>query len=148
MAQPGGGYQILQARTAVGNGGFLGRGAGQGTQNVLSFVPYKESDFVFVVFAEEWGFLGTALLLSLFLALVLWAVNLASQARDRFGALLCAGVGALLFWHVVLNVGVVLEFFPNTGLPLPFFTHGGSNVVTIMFSLGVLMSVSRSRHAR
>lgn len=144
----GKGYQILQARTAVGNGGFFGRGAGQGTQNVLNFVPYKESDFAFAVFAEEWGFVGSTMLLALLLSLVLWSLNIASQSRDRFSALVCTGVAALVFWHTVLNVGVVLEFFPNTGLPLPFFTHGGSNVVTVMLALGILISVSRSRRWR
>lgn len=141
-------YQIIQARTAVGNGGFFGRGVGQGTQNVLDFVPYKESDFSFAVFAEEWGFVGSTMLLALYMSLVLWAINLASQARDRFSACLCIGIGAMFMWHAVLNVGVVLEFFPNTGLPLPFFSHGGSNVVTMMMALGVLMSVSRSRKWR
>jgi rod shape determining protein RodA len=141
-------YQIVQARTAVGNGGFFGRGIEQGTQNVLEFVPYKESDFVFAVFAEEWGFVGCAMLLTLYLLLVLWAINLASQARDRFAACLCIGIAAMVLWHVVLNIGVVLEFFPNTGLPLPFFSHGGTNVVTMMMALGVLMSVSRSRQWR
>ncbi len=141
-------YQIVQARTAVGNGGFFGRGVGQGTQNVLDFVPYKESDFSFAVFAEEWGFVGSTMLLALYMSLVLWAINLASQARDRFAACLCVGIGAMFMWHAVLNVGVVLEFFPNTGLPLPFFSHGGSNVVTMMLALGVLMSVSRSRKVR
>lgn len=141
-------YQIIQARTAVGNGGFFGRGVDQGTQNVLDFVPYKESDFSFAVFAEEWGFVGSTMLLALYLSLFLWAINLASQARDRFAACLCIGIGAMFLWHAVLNVGVVLEFFPNTGLPLPFFSHGGSNVVTMMLSLGVLMSVSRSRKWR
>ena len=141
-------YQIVQARTAVGNGGFFGRGIEQGTQNVLDFVPYKESDFSFAVFAEEWGFVGCTMLLTLYLLLVLWAINLASQARDRFAACLCIGIGAMYYWHVVLNVGVVLEFFPNTGLPLPFFSHGGSNVVTMMMALGILMSVSRSRQWR
>lgn len=140
-----GGYQILQARTAVGAGGFLGKGVGQGTQNVLGFVPYKESDFAFAVFAEEWGFVGTSLVLVLYLALVLWAINVASLARDRFSALVCTGIAAIVFWHVILNIGVVLELFPNTGLPLPFFTHGSSNVVTIMLALGILASISRSR---
>jgi rod shape determining protein RodA len=147
-AHPEDAYQILQARTAVGNGGFFGRGVGQGTQNELNFVPYSESDFSFAVFAEEWGFVGATMVLALYLSLVLWAINLASQARNRFGAVLCAGVAAMFFWHVVLNVGVVLEFFPNTGLPLPFFTHGGSNVVTMMMSLGILIAVSRSRKWR
>lgn len=141
-------YQVIQARTAVGNGGFFGRGVGQGTQNRLDFVPYKESDFSFAVFAEEWGFVGSTMLLALYMSMVLWAINLASQARDRFAACLCVGVGAMFLWHAVLNVGVVLEFFPNTGLPLPFFSHGGTNVVTMMLALGVLMSVSRSRKWR
>jgi rod shape determining protein RodA len=141
-------YQIVQARTAVGNGGFFGRGVGQGTQNMLEFVPYKESDFSFAVFAEEWGFVGSTLLLALYLSLVLWAINLASQARDRFAACLCVGIGAMFLWHVVLNVGVVLEFFPSTGLPLPFFSHGGTNLLTMMLALGILMSVSRSRQWR
>jgi rod shape determining protein RodA len=143
-----GGYQILQARTAVGNGGILGRGVGQGTQNLLDFVPYKASDFSFAVFAEEWGFVGSLMLIGLFLVLVLWGINLASQARDRYAAALCVGISALIFWHAVLNMGVVLEFFPNTGLPLPFFSQGGSNVLTMMLALGVLMSVSRSRKWR
>jgi rod shape determining protein RodA len=141
-------YQIVQARTAVGNGGFFGRGIGQGTQNVLDFVPYKESDFSFAVFAEEWGFVGSTMLLALYMSLVLWAINLASQARDRFAACLCVGIAAMFLWHAVLNVGVVLEFFPNTGLPLPFFSHGGSSVVTLMIALGMLMSISRSREWR
>jgi rod shape determining protein RodA len=147
-AHPDEAYQIVQARTAVGNGGFFGRGVGQGTQNMLDFVPYKESDFAFAVFAEEWGFVGCALLLALYLSLVLWAINLASQARDRFAACLCVGIGAMFLWHVVLNIGVVLEFFPSTGLPLPFFSHGGTNLLTMMLALGVLMSVSRSRQWR
>lgn len=147
-AHPDEAYQIIQARTAVGNGGFFGRGVGQGTQNRLQFVPYKESDFSFAVYAEEWGFVGSTMLLALYLCLVLWAINLASQARDRFAACLCVGIGALIMWHAVLNVGVVLEFVPNTGLPLPFFSHGGTNVVTMMLGLGVLMSVSRSRKWR
>jgi len=147
-AHPDAAYQVLQARTAVGNGGFVGRGVYEGTQNRLDFVPYSESDFSFAVFAEEWGFVGSVLVLFLFLSLVLWAINLASQAPNRFSAVLCTGIAAMIFWHVLLNVGVVLEFFPNTGLPLPFFTHGGSNVVTTMIALGVLMSVSRARKWR
>ena len=143
-----GGYQILQARTAVGNGGILGRGVGQGTQNLLDFVPYKASDFSFAVYAEEWGFVGSLMLIGLFVVLVLWGINLASQARDRFAAALCVGISSMMFWHAVLNMGVVLEFFPNTGLPLPFFSQGGSNVLTMMVALGVLTSVSRSRKWR
>lgn len=144
----GAGYQILQARVAVGNGGILGRGVGEGTQNVLGFIPYKQSDFAFAVFAEEWGFVGAVMLLLVVFALVGWALNVGSQAKDRFSALVCVGIAALVFWHAVLNIGVVLEFIPNTGLPLPFFTHGGSNVVTMMLSLGIVASIRSARHER
>ena len=132
----------------MGDGGILGRGVGEGTQNVLGFVPYKESDFAFAVFAEEWGFVGAVMLLMAIFALVAWILNVGSQARDRFSALVCVGVAALVFWHAVLNIGVVLEFIPNTGLPLPWFTHGGSNVVTMMLSVGVVASIRRARHER
>ena len=142
------GYQTIQAVISVGNGGFFGRGVHAGTQNVLRFLPERFTDFPFAVYAEEWGFVGCAMVLALYMALVLWAINLASQARDRFSALLCIGVAALFFWHVVINVGMVLQVFPVVGITLPFFSLGGSNVLTMMIALGVLMSVSRSRQYR
>jgi rod shape determining protein RodA len=88
------------------------------------------------------------MLLTLYISLVLWAINLASQARDRFGALLCSGVAALLFWHIIINVGMALQLLPVVGITLPFFSAGGSNLLSIMIGLGVLMSVSRSRYQR
>jgi rod shape determining protein RodA len=142
------GYQTTQAMIAVGNGGFLGRGLGQGSQNSLGFLPEPFTDFPFAVFAEEWGFVGGAMVLALYMSLTLWAINIASQARDRFGALLCAGVAALIFWHAVINIGMVLQLFPVSGITLPFFSSGGSNVLTTMIGLGILMSVSRSRQFR
>ena len=142
------GYQTIQAMIAVGNGGFFGRGLGQGSQNALGFLPEPYTDFPFAVFSEEWGFVGTAMALTLFISLTLWAINIASQARDRFGALVCAGVAALFFWHVVINVGMVLQLVPVSGITLPFFSAGGSNVFTMMIGLGILMSVSRSRQYR
>jgi rod shape determining protein RodA len=142
------GYQTIQAMVSVGNGGFFGRGVGQGTQNVLGFLPEPFTDFPFAVYAEEWGFLGGTMLLLLYMCLALWAINIASQARDRFGALLCAGVAIMLMWHVFINVGMVLQVFPVSGVTLPFVSAGGSNVLTIMIGFGILMSVSRSRHHR
>jgi rod shape determining protein RodA len=88
------------------------------------------------------------MVLTLAMCLVLWAVNIASQARDRFSALLCAGIAAMLFWHVVINIGMVLQLVPVSGITLPFFSAGGSNVLTMMVGLGILMSVSRSRQHR
>jgi rod shape determining protein RodA len=142
------GYQTIQGMISVGNGGFFGRGVHQGTQNVLHYLPERFTDFPFAVYAEEWGFVGSALLLTLYLCVILWAINLASQARDRFAALLCTGVAAMFFWHVVINVGMVLQLLPVTGVTLPFVSFGGSNVLTMMTGLGVLMSVSRSRQLR
>lgn len=142
------GYQTIQAMISVGNGGFFGRGLSQGSQNALGFLPEPYTDFPFAVYAEEWGFVGTAMVLVLFMSLTLWAVNLASQAHDRFGSLLCVGVAALFFWHVIVNIAMVLQLVPVSGITLPFFSAGGSNVLTMMLGLGLLMSVSRSRHAR
>jgi rod shape determining protein RodA len=142
------GYQTIQAMIGVGNGGFFGRGLDQGSQNALGFLPEPYTDFPFAVYAEEWGFLGTAMVLTLYMSITLWAVNIASQARDRFGALLCIGVAALFFWHVVINIGMVLQLVPVSGITLPFFSAGGSNVLTMMLGLGMLMSVSRSRQYR
>jgi rod shape determining protein RodA len=139
------GYQTIQAMIGVGNGGFVGRGVGKGTQNVLDFLPYGDTDFPFAVYAEEWGFVGSAMVLVMFLCLVLWAINLASQARDRFGALLCIGVASLFFFHVTLNVGMVLQLLPVTGITIPFFSVGGSNALAMMLGIGILMSVSRAR---
>lgn len=142
------GYQTIQAMIGVGNGGFFGRGVGQGTQNTLDFLPYGDTDFPFAVYAEEWGFLGAAMVLAMFVALVLWSLGLASQARDRFGALLCVGVSALFFFHLIINVGMVLQLLPVTGITIPFFSLGGSNALAMMIGVGILLSVSRSRHQR
>jgi len=142
------GYQTIQAMISVGNGGIFGRGVDQGTQNVLGFMPEPFTDFPFAVFAEEWGFVGGAMVLALNMSLVLWAINIGSQAKDRFAALLCAGVASLFFWHVVVNIGMVLQLMPVSGITLPWFSAGGSNVLTMMVALGILMSVSRSRQHR
>lgn len=142
------GYQTIQAMIAVGNGGFFGRGLGKGTQNQHGFLPEPYTDFPFAVYGEEWGFVGAAMLLVLYMSMTLWAINIGSQARDRFGALLCSGVAALFFWHVVINIAMVLQLVPVSGITLPFFSAGGSNVLTMMIGLGILMSVSRSRQFR
>jgi len=142
------GYQTIQAMIAVGDGSFFGRGVGQGTQNALHFLPYRDTDFPFAVFAEEWGYLGTSMVLIMFLCLVMWCLNIASQARDRFSSLLCVGIAALFFWHILINVGMVLQLLPVTGVTLPFFSLGGSNALTMMIGVGVLLSVSRSRERR
>lgn len=141
----GAGFHAHHARIAIGNGGFLGQGYAKGSQNQYFFLPDQYSDFPFPVLAEDWGFLGCLFLLSVYAFLVLWAIRIASQAKDRFGAVVAIGIGALLFWQVVFNVGMVCGVLPVVGVPLPLFSYGGSSVLTIMLGLGLLMNVSIRR---
>ncbi|MCS6900817.1 MAG: rod shape-determining protein RodA [Myxococcales bacterium] len=141
----GAGYHAYHARIAIGNGGFLGQGFAKGSQNQYYFLPDQYSDFPFSVLAEDWGFVGSLVLLSLYAFLVLWALRIASQAKDRFGAVVAVGVGALLFWHSVFNIGMVSGLLPVVGVTLPLLSYGGSSLLTIMLGLGLLMNVSIRR---
>ncbi len=141
----GAGWHALQSQTAIGNGQLLGEGFMQGTQNQFQFLPDQYSDFPFAVFAEDWGFLGCAILLALYCFACIWAISIASQAKDRFGAALAIGVGAMLFWHAFFNIGMASGMLPVVGITLPLFSYGGSNVVTMMVGLGLLMNVSMRR---
>lgn len=143
----GSGWQAHHARIAIGNGGVSGQGFLRGTQNQFQFLPDQYSDYPFAVFAEDWGFLGTFVLVSLYAALVLWAVRVAATAKDRFGAVLAIGVGALVFWHAFFNMGMVIGLLPVVGVTLPLFSYGGSSVLTILMGLGLLMNVSMRRYA-
>ncbi len=139
------GWHALQSKTAIGNGGWLGHGFMQGTQNQFGFLPDQFSDFPFAVFGEDWGLVGCSVLLALYTFLCIWAIRVASQAKDRFGAALAIGVGALLFWHVLFNIGMALGLLPVVGVTLPLFSYGGSSVLTTMVGLGLLMNVSMRR---
>ncbi|HVJ21565.1 MAG TPA: rod shape-determining protein RodA [Polyangiaceae bacterium] len=145
LDKTGTGWHALQSQTAIGNGQLLGEGFMQGTQNQFKFLPDQYSDFPFAVFAEDWGLLGSVVLLSLYCFAVIWAIHVGSQAKDRFGAALAIGVGAMLFWHTVCNVGMATGIMPVVGITLPLFSYGGSNVVTMMIGLGLLMNVSMRR---
>jgi rod shape determining protein RodA len=139
------GWHALQSQTAIGNGQVLGEGFMQGTQNQFGFLPDQFSDFPFAVFAEDWGFLGCLLLLSVYCFICVYAIHVASQAKDRFGAALATGVGALIFWHAVFNIGMAIGVLPVVGVTLPLFSYGGSSVVTTFVGLGLLMNVSMRR---
>jgi rod shape determining protein RodA len=143
----GAGWHARQSIFAVGSGRLAGKGYLHGTQNHLNFLPEHWSDFPFSVWAEEWGFAGSALLLGLYLFLILWIVNVASQARDRFGATLCLGVAGMIFWHVLVNIGMVIGLAPVVGVTLPLVSHGGSSVLTILIGLGLVGSVSIRRYS-
>jgi rod shape determining protein RodA len=141
----GAGWHALQSQTAIGNGQLFGEGFMQGTQNQFQFLPDQFSDFPFAVLCEDWGFVGALVLLGLYCFACIWAIHVASQAKDRFGAAIAIGVGANLFWHVILNVGMAIGLLPVVGVTLPLFSYGGSNVVTMMVGLGLLMNVSMRR---
>ncbi len=142
----GSGWHAHHARVAIGAGGWTGQGFMRGTQNQFLFLPDQHSDFPFAVFAEDWGFLGCAVLVGLYAFLVLWAVRIAATAKDRFGAVLAIGVGSLIFWHAIFNLGMVTGILPVVGVTLPLFSAGGSSVLTIMMGIGLLMNVSMRRY--
>jgi rod shape determining protein RodA len=141
----GTGWHAHHARIAIGNGGLTGQGFMRGSQNQFLFLPDQYSDFPFAVFAEDWGFLGCFVLVSLYGFLVLWSLRVAATAKDRFGAVLAIGVGSLIFWHAFFNLGMVTGLLPVVGVTLPLFSYGGSSVLTILIGIGLLMNVSMRR---
>ncbi|HLK37817.1 MAG TPA: FtsW/RodA/SpoVE family cell cycle protein, partial [Polyangiaceae bacterium] len=134
-----------QARIAIGNGGWFGQGFMRGSQNQFMFLHEQHSDFPFPVLAEEWGFLGSAALVALYGFMVLWCLRVASTAKDRFGAVLAVGVASIIFWHVVFNLGMTTGLLPVVGVTLPLFSYGGSNVMTVLIGVGLVMNVSIRR---
>jgi rod shape determining protein RodA len=141
------GWHAHHARIAIGNGGLFGNGYMHGTQNQFFFIPDQHTDFPFPVYAEEWGFLGSVLLVSLYGFLTLWGIRVASQAKDRFGAVLAVGCSGLIFWHAVINLGMASGIMPVVGVTLPMLSYGGSSVTTTLLAVALLMNVSMRRHA-
>ena len=142
----GAGYHILQSMIAVGSGQFWGKGFLQGTQSQLYFLPEQHTDFVFSVFAEEWGFVGSTVLLLLFTALALWGLSVARDCKERFGHLLALGVTALIFWQIFINLCMVTGFLPVVGIPLPLFSYGGSSLITTLLGVGFLLNIRMRRY--
>ena len=142
----GAGYHILQSMIAVGSGQFWGKGFLQGTQSQLYFLPEQHTDFVFSVFAEEWGFVGSTLLLLLFAGLALWGLGVARDCKERFGHFLALGVTALIFWQIFINLCMVTGVLPVVGIPLPLFSYGGSSLVTTLLGLGFLFNIHMRRY--
>jgi rod shape determining protein RodA len=140
------GYHAHHARVAIGDGGVFGTGWVSGTQNQFGFIPDQYTDFPFPVFAEEWGFLGGVVLIALYAFLTIWSIHVASQAKDRFGAVLAVGAAAVIFWHAVINLGMAAGVVPVVGVPLPLFSYGGSNMLTMLGAIALVMNVSMRRH--
>lgn len=144
----GAGWNKIQSEIAVGSGGMSGKGFLKGTQNILGFLPrtVAPTDFIFSVVAEETGFVGSSILISLYGVLLVRSTSAALVARDRMGQLLVVGVAAMLFTHVFINIAMTIGLMPITGLPLPFISYGGSFMIGMMLSVGLIQSVYVRRY--
>jgi len=142
----GAGYHIIQSEIAIGSGGAWGKGIFKGTQARLNFLPEQTTDFIFAVYAEEFGFAGSMLLLGLYAALIARGAWIARHARDRFGSLLAVGVSGIIFWQVAINIGMASGMLPVVGITLPLVSYGGSSLIAMMAAAGVLISVNMRRY--
>lgn len=142
----GKGYNSIQSKIAVGSGQMLGKGFRKGTQSQLEFLPERHTDFIYSVLSEEFGFLGSFFTIATFGLLYFAMLRVAQQARDKAGALLTIGVLASLFWHMFINIGMVIGLLPIVGIPLPLLSYGGSNMLTTMAALGLVSSVSYRKY--
>jgi len=141
----GAGYHIIQSRIAIGSGQLTGKGYLNGSQNRLDFLPEQHTDFVFAVFAEEWGFVGCALVMLLYVALLSRCFVIGMRAKDSFALLLTAGLTTLIFCQVLINIGMASGMLPVVGVTLPFFSYGGSSLLVSMIAIGLLMNISMRR---
>ena len=141
----GSGYHIIQSQIAIGSGQFWGKGFLEGTQSQLRFLPEKHTDFAIAVFGEEWGFIGSIMLLILFCLFLLAIFNTARDAKDRFGSFLSAGVFFYFFWQFLINMGMVMGLMPVVGIPLPFISYGGSATLVNFCLIGLVLNVSMRR---
>jgi len=137
----GSGYNVLQSIVAVGSGGLTGKGLGHGSQSQLNFLPEKHTDFIFAVLSEELGFFGSAIIFFLFSVIFYRMRQIALSARDNFGYLLAVGIMAMVFMQFLVNIGMNIGMMPATGVPLPFLSYGGSSLVSVLASIGIMQSV-------
>jgi rod shape determining protein RodA len=142
----GKGYQVTQSKIAIGSGGLLGKGVFRGSQNQLGFLPTRHTDFIFSVIGEELGFAGVIVTLGLLAFIIFRSIYNAQTARDNLGLFIVMGVVGIYFFHLIVNVGMVIGFMPTTGIPLPFLSYGGSSVLTAFIGLGLVLSVRRCRY--
>ncbi len=136
----GAGYQIIQSKIAVGSGGILGKGFLQGSQSYLDYLPEKHTDFIFTLFSEEFGFLGSISLLFLYAIIIYRIAKIGNESRNNFARLFCFGFSAAFFVYVTVNMAMVLGLLPIVGAPLPIMSYGGSSMLSTMIGLGIVMS--------
>jgi rod shape determining protein RodA len=141
----GAGYHVIQSKVAIGSGQFLGKGFGESTQGALNFLPARHTDFIFAIFAEEWGFLGGLVLLALYAGLILRGLSIVFQTRDRFSAFLTLGIVSLIALQAVVNVGMAAGLLPVVGVPLPFVSYGGSSMLSSMVGIAMLLNIRMRR---
>lgn len=142
----GASYQVIQSKIAIGAGGFSGTGWLEGTQSQLNFLPEQHTDFIFSVFAEQWGFIGSFVLVILYVGLLFQALKIAESARDFLGSILAVGVITIVSFQVLVNLLMTVGLMPVTGIPLPFMSYGGSNLLTLMACVGLLLSINKRSH--
>jgi cell division protein FtsW len=140
----GDGYQIIHSLYAIGSGGFLGAGLGKSTQK-YAYIPEPENDFIFAVLAEELGFVGCVALIALFGFFIWRGIKISRNCEDMFGALLAIGITSFVGIQAILNIAVVTSIMPTTGISLPFFSYGGTALLILLFSMGVLLNISRHK---
>lgn len=143
----GAGYNIIQSKIALGSGGIFGKGFMNGTQGQLKFLPEKHTDFIFVIWAEEFGMIGATFLLLLFVALITYSYVLAFNCRHQFGRLAALGIGTTIFLYIIVNTSMVMGLIPAVGIPMPLVSYGGTAQLTIMICIGLLLSISLHRNS-
>tara|TARA_B100000029_G_scaffold290967_1_gene284552 strand:- start:1956 stop:3080 length:1125 start_codon:yes stop_codon:yes gene_type:complete len=136
----GAGYQIIQSKIAVGSGGIFGKGFLQGSQSYLDYLPEKHTDFIFTLFSEEFGFMGSLLLLIIYVAIIYRITQIGNKSRNNFSKIYCFGFATAFFIYVAVNMSMVLGLVPIVGAPLPIMSYGGSSMLSIMLGLGIVMS--------
>jgi rod shape determining protein RodA len=138
----GAGYHVIQSMIAIGSGMLTGKGLFLGTQSQLDFLPENHTDFIFAVAGEEFGFIGTTIILLLYLVVIYRGLNIAMNATDDFGTLLATGIVSMFVFHVLVNVGMTAGIMPVTGVPLPFMSYGVSSLTTNMVLIGLLLNIN------
>ena len=141
----GAGYHVIQSKTAIGSGQFLGKGLFEGTQNNLGFILERHTDFIFSVIGEELGLVGALVLMMLFMWLLLRCIHIAKVSKDDYGMLICVGIISMFLFHIFENIGMTIGLMPVTGIPLPFISYGGSNLLTNMAAVGLVLNVGMRR---
>ena len=137
----GSGYQVMQSKIAIGSGGITGKGFREGTQAKLEFLPARHTDFIFAVLAEEWGFVGVLVLLTLYLFFIVSALRIAKAARDRAGTFLVVCLTSFFIFHILINVAMQIGLLPTTGIPLPLVSYGGSSTLMFFIATGLILNV-------